>query len=331
METRIMYPEIISYALIAAFVLLFAWHKRKKFKKGVIVANTGYVKKTGFYKFLKFKYIIYNFLIVVICVVLIGISSVMTARLYKEDKHEETKEYYNRDIILCLDYSGSMAGIIKDIVNQYIKIVEELKGDRFGIVVFGGAPTTLLPLTDDYNYAISLLTKLNTYDKPVWEWTGMREFDCCGSSDGDGLAVSVLNFDKDDNRTKIVVMAADHGVADYIVSLREAVELAKQNNVKLYYIDGERGTISLTSDKKMVSPSDTLQEKLDAVDLINGKYYDAHNLSVSEIVKDIDNLDKTLLVEKNVETVRFDLPELLFPYLLYLIALLFVIDWRVRI
>ena len=41
-----------------------------------------------------------------------------------------------------------------DMIDDYIKIVEKLKGDRFGIVVFGGAPSTLLPLTDDYNYAI---------------------------------------------------------------------------------------------------------------------------------------------------------------------------------
>ena len=319
METRIMHPEIIVYSLIITAVLLLAWRKKNKYKNGIVVANTKYVKKTSFYKKIRVKYIIYNILIIVISVALIGISATLTARLYKEDKNEDIKEYYNRDIVLCLDFSGSMKGIINNIIDDYIKIVEKLDGDRFGIVVFGGAPATVLPLTDDYNYAITILKKLKT--SSPWSWAGMRAYNCCSSSDGDGLAASVLMFDKDNDRTKVVVLAADHGVgSDYIVSLNEAAEIAKNYNVKVYYVDGEGA-----------SRSYTYQEKVNAASITGGKHYDVANMSVEQIIKDIDSLDKTLLVEKNVELTRIDLPELIFNYLLYLIPLLFILDWRVGI
>ena len=50
-EISIMYPEIILYALIIAGVILLIWRKKKKFKNGIIVANTKYVKKTGYFKY----------------------------------------------------------------------------------------------------------------------------------------------------------------------------------------------------------------------------------------------------------------------------------------
>ena len=329
MEVKIMYPELIPYALIAAGVLLFAWRRRRKFKKGVMVANTKYLNKVKFYKALKAKYLIYYLIILLLTIGLVGIGASITARLYKEDKHEEKKEYYNRDIILCLDFSGSMGGIINQIIDQYIKIVEQLNGDRFGIVVFGGAPATVLPLTDDTNYAVSILKKLKSSNtrSSLWEWTGMNAYNCCSSSDGDGLAASILNFDKDDGRTKIVVLAADHGVIDYIVSLNEAAQIAKDYKVKVFYVDGANATFLFGGNTGGFAS----EEKKNAANITGGKYYDAHNLSISQIVKDIDSQNKTLLVETNIETTKIDLPEMLFPYLFYLTLALFVLDWRIRI
>ena len=326
MEIRIMYPEIISHSLIVAFIFLFAWRKRKKFKNGVIVANTKYVKGTPYYKLLKFKYVLYNFIIVVVCISLIGISATITARLYKEDRKEEIKEYHNRDIILCFDLTSSVYGVVNEVIDYYIELVQNMKGDRFGIVAFAYAPSTILPLTDDYNYALSILEKMKHLRWSDLDLAGVNYPKCCMDSDGDGLATSVMNFDKDDKRTKVVILTADHAMAEdsYIVSLNEAADLAKEYGVKVYYIDGEN-----PSTKK--NNSESTQQKIYAAEVTGGKYYDAQSLSVKQIINDIDNLDKTTHVEKNVEIIRVDLPELLFPYLIYLVIILFLLDWRVRL
>jgi len=130
-----------------------------------------------------------------------------------------------------------------------------------------------------------------------------------------------LAFDQDDERTKVVIIAADHGVGDnYIVSLNDAAELAKKYKVKVYYVDGERN-----------SGSATYQEKVNTAVITGGKHYDAKSMSVDQIVKDIESLDRTLMVEKNVELTNIEFPELLFNYLLYLIPLLFILDWRIGV
>jgi hypothetical protein len=48
------------------------------------------------------------------------------------------------------------------------------------------------------------------------------------------------------------------------------------------------------------------------------------------MVKNINELDKTAIVKETFVT-NEDLPQIIFPYLLYLIPILFVLDWRVRI
>ena len=103
-EISMMHPEIILYSLIASGVILLVWRKRKKFKKGVIVANTKYVKKTGYFKILNAKYHLYNILIKGACILLILVYAVLSARLYEVKKHDE--EFNNRDIMLCMDFSG---------------------------------------------------------------------------------------------------------------------------------------------------------------------------------------------------------------------------------
>ena len=363
-EISIMYPEIIMYsAIVAGFLLLF-WRRRKKFKKGVIVANTKYVKKTGYFKFLNAKYHLYNIAIKVFCILIILLYAVVTARIYKTKKHEE--EFNNRDIMLCMDFSGSVRALNKDIIGTMKETVEKLKDERFGITIFDNASLTIVPLTSDYNYVLYTLDLMGEYfglhnsEEECARRVGatinrtyidfpseyaQRKFEECikpsgvqaeylrsiftsgitalkGSSlIGDGLASCASSFKEDDDRTKIIILSTDNMISGtQIVSLSEAAEYAKKKDVKVYPI----GTKSIRDMDKY------RQGLIDVANLTGGVYYDYADYSVDDINKKIEELNKSALI-KTAYVTKKDLPELIVPYLIYLIPILLILDWRVRI
>ena len=329
MEIKMMYPQIITYSLLISFLILFVWRKKNKFKKGVMVANTKYVKNTKYYKKLLFRYRVYNIVIKIVCISLIILSSILTSRLYETKNHEE--KFNNRDIMLCMDVSGSVNPLNKDIINTMKETVSKLKDERFGISVFNSSPVTILPLTTDYNYALSVLDMisagLGNDVKIPYSKNYIKQFLSLGASSGtrgssligEGLAYCSSTLKKDDNRTKIVILTTDNEVAGrQVITVPEAAAFSKANDVKVYPI----GTKTITPTNK--------QEMVEAATVTGGAYYDYANYSTNDIAKKIEELNKSAIV-KNVYVTRKDLPDLTFVYLLYIIPVLLILDWRVRI
>lgn len=345
MELKLMYPEIIPYSLlIAAVIIVFVWRRRKKYKKGIMVANTKYIKKSKLYKFLFTKYHFYNILIKAICILSIYTAAYLTSRVYKTDEHNE--EYFNRDIMLCLDVSGSVWSLDRDMIKTFIDVVSKMKDQRFGLTIFDNSPVTVIPLTNDYDYAISVLEDLSqsfgtvTFSNGVPQMSSSQEVnefrevrlksmgyvisgtrEGTGSSlIGDGLAYCSSTFKKDADRTKVVILATDNFSGKGWFTLEEAANYSKENDIKVYSIGTE--TIEKAANAR--------QGLIDASKKTGGEYYDYSKFSTDEISKKIDELDKTAIVKKSYIT-NTDLPAIVFPYLLYLIPILFVLDWRVRI
>ena len=329
MEIKSMYPQIISYALLLSVLILFVWRKKNKFKKGILVANTKYVKNTKYYKKLLFRYRVYNIVIKLVCIALIIISSILTSRLYEIKNHEE--QFYNRDIMLCMDVSGSVNPLNKDIIDTLKETVSKMKDERFGISAFNSSPVTILPLTTDYNYALSVLdlisAALGNDVKVPYSQNYIKQFISLGTASGnrgssligEGLAYCSSTFKKDDDRTKIVILTTDNEVSGkQVITVPEAAAYSKANDVKVYPI----GT-------KTIRPTEK-QEMVDVATVTGGAYYDYANYTTNDIAKKIEELNKTAIV-KNAYVTRKDLPDLSFVYLLYIIPILLILDWRVRI
>lgn len=342
MELKMMYPEIIPYALLAAAVLLLVWRKRKKYKKGIQVANTKYVKKSMYYKFLFTKYHFYNILVKATCILAIFTAAYLTARIYKIDEHNE--EYFNRDIMLCLDVSGSVWSLDEDMLKTFADVVSKMKDQRFGLTLFDNSPVTVIPLTNDYDYAISVLNELaanfnaanmirqsggsiyrsstlyQTYQQYYTNIIAGAREGSGSSMIGDGLAYCASSFKKDKDRTKVVVLATDNLSGKGLFTVEEAADYSRDNGVKVYSI----GTVTIENRQG------AKQGLIDASTKTGGVYYDYAKFSTDEISKKIDELDKTAIVKESYVTNQ-DLPKIIFPYLLYIIPILFILDWRVRI
>ena len=329
MEAKLMYPMIIVYALILSFLILFVWRKKKKYKNGVMIGNSKYIKKNPYYKKILVKYRIYNILIKALCILIIFITAYLTARLYKTDKHEE--KMYNRDIMLCMDVSGSVYNLDAEIIDTFIDIVSNLKDERFGISAFDSSPVNILPLTNDYDYAIEVLKSLkegfaidSTYGYRNYSviralFTGAYSGRSGSSLIGDGLAYCASTFKKDDDRTKVVILTTDNSLAGTaLISLDESAGYCKKNDVKVYPI----GTKNITDRNR--------EGLVNTANVTGGKYYDFKNFSTNEIASQIENLTKTEIV-KNSYITNHDFPEVIFPYIFILLPFMFVLSWRVRI
>ena len=81
-----------------------------------------------------------------------------TAAARPAQRTTEQPEIRNRDIILCLDVSGSMTSTDAAIAKVFQELAREFDGERIGMVIFDSSSVQLFPLTDDYDYAAEQLT-----------------------------------------------------------------------------------------------------------------------------------------------------------------------------
>jgi valyl-tRNA synthetase len=77
----------------------------------------------------------------------------------------EEGEEHKRDIFLCLDVSYSIFSQNEMLVSSLKDFVRGLDGERFGISIFNSSSVVYVPMTDDYEYVISMLDELERYFK----------------------------------------------------------------------------------------------------------------------------------------------------------------------
>ena len=161
-------------------------------------------------------------------------------------------EQRNRDIMLCLDTSGSMSSADAAVVQVFAELAKEFDGERIGLTVFDSSAVQVFPLTDDYGYVQEQLTLArDAFDGNPGSagfldgtWNGR------GSSlIGDGLASCVNGFpdtrgagageaDSNQRRSRSIVLATDNYLSgDPIFTLEQAAALAKEREVRVYALN----------------------------------------------------------------------------------------------
>ena len=148
-------------------------------------------------------------------------------------------EMRNRDIVLCLDVSGSMIDYDAQIVETFSELTREFDGERIGLVLFNASAVTSFPLTSDYGYAREQLDTLHAdlVDPDTdWAFANGTLLGNGSSMIGDGLASCVMRFDDlDAERSRSIVFATDNYVAgEQIMTLPEAGEFAQSKDVLVF-------------------------------------------------------------------------------------------------
>ena len=340
MELRNGYMIFIGIAVL----LLVIFVKRKKkdnYNGGKKVFGMSYIENEPYFKKKMFTYRMLCTLLIISCIVSMAACFLLMARPYKEVVNE--KEAYSRDIILCLDISYSVDELNLELVENLKDTVKNLKGERFGIVIFNSSAVLLSPLTDDYDYIIDTLDLLKksinsrvssndnfNFDDDNWLYLNNYLIDgtLVGADErgssliGDGLATTVYDFPdlEDKDRTRVIIFSTDNDLEGTpIVTLDEAADICKENNVVVYGI----GTSQMYDDNKAEMES--------AVKKTGGTFYlQEESGTVKHIVEEIEKKGKNL-VKGGTQIQEVEIVKVPVAILIFSVFFMLVLKFRTRI
>ncbi len=242
----------------------------------------------------------------------------------------------NRDIMLCLDVSGSVIETDIAVVEQFEQLVKNFSGQRFGLTIFNSSAISKIPLTDDYQLIQEELKNAKNGIKDVrdnikYDYTaGTTAGYSRGSSlVGDGLASCVIHLGENDtHRSQSVILATDNEVSGKpIATTAQAATLAKQKNIRVYAIDP-----GSSSDSAFSGGSGDDHAKLKSyAEQTGGKYFNAQDAGlVNNIIGEISKQEATYFAGKS-ELSSTDAP--MIPVIVMTITTLgaLAILWRLRL
>lgn len=295
--------------LLVVSGIFFYLNKRSKSRPSnmVGVANLSRLTGTETYKNYLFKYKLFLGVLTVVMVVVGLLLSVLSAKPVTVSMETPTK--YNRDIVLCLDVSGSMLEVDEELIKQFQSLSDEFKGERISLVIWNSKSYMVFPLTDDYKYVQENLETVKkgivSYGQEGLDFNKYTINENGGSLIGDGLTACTLAFDDEDTqalRSRSIILATDNIVnGEELVSLNDAAGYAKEQNITIY---GIRPTTGWES-----SDGNEAEDMRKALEDINGGYfYEITNpLAVSDIVKKISS-EEAKALESEPIIVKTDNP-----------------------
>ncbi len=253
----------------------------------------------------------------------VGVASAAVVGARPMQERIVQPESHSRDIMLCLDVSGSMTDVDAEVLQVFSRLAEDFEGERVGLTIFNSSPVQIFPLTDDYAFVRDNLDRVRgsfDYHEAIPEfWVGT--LNAPGASlVGDGLAACALGFDHpDEDRARSIILATDNEVnGTETVTLDEAAAYAGSLGVRVFAID------------PVTEGSATGAALRAAAVRTGGTSFGLHDTTtIASIVDQVKAEDATVL-KGEPRIVRIDAPA---PWVVVLVVLALatvVVVWRVR-
>lgn len=236
------------------------------------------------------------------------------------------------DIIIALDVSKSMNAVDKNQSKSRLelaktsinRLIQKLKGDRIGLIVFSGEAIVQLPLTTDYTAANMFLQTINTDIVPT-----------PGTSISSAIltAIEAYNFSEETNKSLIIITDGE----DHEKGIEEAKKIANDNNIIIntigigselgvpipLIVNGKKN--GYLKDNEGTTVISKLNEKMlkEIALACNGNYIHAEgsNLGLSYLVNELNKIEKS-----EFETIEYEDYEDRFQYFLFLGLSLLIIE-----
>lgn len=169
----------------------------------------------------------------------------------------QSQRVTSRDVIFCLDVSGSMLPLDREIIMSMRELVHRFHGERVGLVLWNALPLTVFPPTDDYDLVTSeldhladLMSGVYVADGQVWGRASLisylkptvTEGSQASSLIGDGLATCTQAFPRTQahpgaQRSRSLVFATDNlQLGSGIYTLPQAADLVAKGDITLMTI-----------------------------------------------------------------------------------------------
>jgi len=194
--------EYLNYALVCLVVLflviIFSFYRSnqymifdnrnfsKKFYKNLFIGNSSLITTKTIFRYIG------------ILILVIAISGIKTGITVKPVERKGV------DIIFCVDVSLSMdaqdikPSRIDKVKFELSKIVDNLEGDRIGVVVFSGSNFLYLPLTMDYDASKLFIKSIDT-----------SMISSRGTDIPNAIKTSVEAFGDEDSQQKMIFLFTD--------------------------------------------------------------------------------------------------------------------------
>ena len=158
----------------------------------------------------------------------VGLLAIALARPQIGAKLAE-RETRGAEIMICLDVSNSM--LAEDYSPNRLeraklaisRLVDRLRDDRIGLIIFAGKPFVQLPITTDYVSAKMFLSSIGPDSVPVQ-----------GTAIGDAVLTAVKSFSSQSEKSRAIILITDgeNHEDDAVAAAKQAAEAG----VKLYTI-----------------------------------------------------------------------------------------------
>jgi Ca-activated chloride channel family protein len=201
-----------------------------------------------------------------------------------------------RDLLLCIDISGSMretdlyAGnnratrmaVVKQVARDF---VARRTGDRIGLVMFGSQAYVQTPLTYDHDTVQHFLSEATV---------GLAGR---STAIGDAIGLGVKRLRERPDASRVMILLTDGENSAGVVDPVEAARLAAQSNIRIHAI----GVGSEQRESPFNLPFGTHRSELDErtlraiSDATGGQYFRARNQQeLASIYSEIDRLEPTI-------------------------------------
>ncbi|MGM0635386.1 MAG: vWA domain-containing protein [Bacteroidota bacterium] len=240
----------------------------------------------------------------VLKIVLISLAIAFFVLALVNPKMGSKVETINRegvDIVFALDVSKSMLAEdispnriqkSKRIINQ---LIDNLSGDRVGIIGYAGSAFPQIPITTDYAAAKTFLRSMDT-DMVSSQGTATK----------DAIELAQTYYNDETKVSKVLIILSDG--EDHEQTFEEAVQNAANEGIKIITIGvgtekggpipirGNSGELAYKKDKAgetVITRADIKTLKRIA-EIGNGKYIEAQNTStvIEEVINELANLEK---------------------------------------
>lgn len=214
-------------------------------------------------------------------------------------------EKNKRDVVLCLDVSGSMRATDQAILENFAEIVTSFQGERIGLVLFNNQAVTAFPLTDDYELVAE---QLKGYSEGFSLFGGSGEYDpdsgtwneriLASSLVPDGIASCVGSFDHlSEDRPRAMILGTDNEVhGSGVYTMDDAIAYAQKHKVRVYALNP--------------LPSGPFHTELaSATESTGGRTWALDDPSATEgVTKEIERLESARLPDSSPIFIRTDRP-----------------------
>jgi hypothetical protein len=273
----------------------------------------------------------------VITIIAAAFLAARPAQIIKTDERVSS-----RDIVLCLDVSGSTLAYDKEVLLAYQAIINGFSGERIALSIFNSTSRLVFPLTDDYQLVQSKINEALKILEPIHQSTNLSTIPQDKSRDimyflagttsktdsasliGDGLMNCGLQFDEapNSNRSRSIIFATDNILSGSpIFTLKDSADFISSQKATIYGIYS--GPSNMEGEENEQEMKTVIQEHA-------GLYFFAKNSTLVPTI--VSEISKTQQTELNPEskTAILDYPQLCLYILIIAFGGYLIIIWRLR-